>query len=479
MRLTTSFTMTISKNSLFYIILILFWFRLSPAQAIQAQSEFTLHKNEPFTNFPQTIDFHLQVTASEPIVRAELEYGLDALTCGAATSVAVPTFDPTDDLDITWRWDLLQSSTFVPRGSTVWWRWRLTSESGTVWESPEERFVFADNWFVWQTKNEANVTVHWYRGSEDMAEDMLAAALGSIDSLAHETGLRLTDPVDLFLYDEQFDLRLSLPGAPGWVGGVAFPEQNIVMAIANEPYRDYARLTVRHEIGHLVIGRLTFNCLSSLPTWLNEGLAMVAEGEVDERAAAQLQEAITNNTLLSLQQLEGSFSIHAERATLAYAQSENVVRFLIDTYGQEKMLAMLLVFQQGSTPEEALLATYGFDTSGLERVWREAIGASAPPESGPSGPATAVPTLALAGVIPATLAPTPTATTTTPAVTPGVISSHAAAAANTPAPLSVAPTPTTPSPYPPSETNSFFIWGVIALSLLSGGIILFRLVVRK
>ena len=462
--------MVISSNRVLYCFLIVLLLFLSVTPLTQAQADVTIQKNEPFPNFPGAIDFHLQVTANEPIIHAELDYGMDALSCGNVTHVAVADIEANAEQDITWRWDLLESSSFVPRGSTIWWRWRLTTASGAIWTSPEERFTFTDTWFVWQSRSQDNVTVHWYRGAEELAEDMLAAALESITQLATETGLRLTDPVQLFLYEEQFDLRLSLPGAPSWVGGVAFPEHNIVMAIANQPYRNYARLTVKHEIGHLVIGRLTFNCLSSLPTWLNEGLAMVAEGAVDERAAAQLQEAIANDSLLSIQQLEGSFSIRTERATLSYAQSESLVRFLIENYGQAKMLELLTIFKAGMTPNDALQATYGFDSEGLELAWREAIGAEATSGALPSGMATAIPTLALAGLaaatpLPAAITPSPVIETPVIPETPTKVAPPAAAIpAATPEP---APIPAIPNDSnPPSSRLPI---------LLGGGFILFLL----
>jgi hypothetical protein len=249
---------------------------------------------------------------------------------------------------------------------------------------------------------------------------MLDAGHQALEQLATDTGLRLEDPIAIYLYEEPSDLRMSIPGAPTWIGGIAFPEYNTVLAVANEAYTDYGRLTVRHELGHLVIERLTFNCLTDLPVWLSEGLAMAAEGpEEDADAMATLDEAIADGRLLTIRQIESTFSVHADRAHLSYAESYSLVRFLIDTYGQDKMLALLTAFREGATPDDALVSAYGFDTRGLESAWREAIGA-APIAAGEAdaGTPTPVPTLALSALPLATPTPAASPTLAPPAETP-------------------------------------------------------------
>ena len=37
---------------------------------------------------------------------------------------------------------------------------------------------------------------------------------------------------------------------------------------------------VIHELAHLLVEEVTFNCFGGLPTWLDEGLAVYAEGSL-------------------------------------------------------------------------------------------------------------------------------------------------------------------------------------------------------
>lgn len=378
-----------------------------PALAQPAADGIQVDQNDAWVDFPRSVDFHLVAMADEPVESVQIEYGVRALTCGDVTTVATPDFESGTTLDITWRWEIVPGRVISP-GAEIWWRWRLTTAS-EEFVTPTQTISFDDAWFVWESLADRQLEARWYRGSRSLAQEMLDAGHAALDQLAVDTGLYLDDPIVVYLYEESSDLRASIPGAPAWAGGIAFPEYSTVLVVANESYADYGRLTVRHELGHLVIQRFTFNCLTDLPVWLDEGLAMRAEGEENPDLMAELEAAIADDRLLTIHQIESAFSVYRDRAKLSYAESYSIVRFLIDTYGQEKMLDLLTAFREGSTPDEAFTQVYGFDTYGLEDAWRDAIGAPAlAPDERDLDTPTLIPTMALA-VLPtasSTLVPT-------------------------------------------------------------------------
>ena len=114
-----------------------------------------------------------------------------------------------------------------------------------------------------------------------------------------------------------------------------------------------------------------------LPRWLDEGLAVYAEGELDPRYRDILEAAIREDELFSIRSLNDSFTEHADRAYLSYAESFSIVSYLIETYGRESMLELLEAFQSGYRYDSALFQVYGFDADGLEAEWRAEVGASA------------------------------------------------------------------------------------------------------
>lgn len=379
----------------------------------------SVRQNDAWIDFPLAVDVHLSARTSSPIQTLTLEYGREALTCGDVTNVVTFQLASVTEIDQRWRWEITEAGP-TPPGSTLWWRWRLTTEDGEDLVVRRKTITFEDDWFVWQTLQSGNLSVHWYRGPHTLAQQMLETAEETLSRLAQETDLRLQAPIDIYLYEDPTDLRRSLPGAPDWIGGVAFPEHNVVLVVADEAHAEYGRRTVSHELGHLVVERLSFNCLTDLPVWLNEGLAMVAEGEEDPHARETLETAVAENRLLTLRQIESAFSAHAERASLSYVESYSVVRFLIDAYGTEKINALLSAFQEGVSTDEALQTTYGFDTDQLEAAWRTSLGASSVSTTSQASLATPIPTAALAAANPAPTSTAQPSSTATPCPTPTI-----------------------------------------------------------
>ncbi len=370
----------------------------------------TIDRDEAWVDFPEAIDFRLVGQSDQLIEAVTLEYGLDALACGEVTSQIIQTFEPTTELDVSLRWQVVPDQIIPPHGR-FWWRWVLHTIDGQKIELEQQDAPFEDDWFVWRELTQDNVTMHWYRGTEEFAQEILTAAIEARDQLAAETGLLITEPIQAYLYEEGRDFAISLPGAPAWAGGVAFPDHNIVMVVTNRDSLEYGVRTMKHEVGHLVIGQLTFNCFQNLPTWLNEGLAQVAEGAMEARNINNVADAVTEEKLPSLGQLEGSFSVHGDRASLSYAVGESFTRYLIEQYGADRMGDYLLTIKDGIGWDDAFEQIYGRPMIELENEWRSELGASSLAAITADQP-TAVPTLSLAIVHTATETPEPTVSPT-------------------------------------------------------------------
>ncbi len=148
---------------------------------------------------------------------------------------------------------------------------------------------------------------------------------------------------------------------------------------------------------------------------------MYGEGGPESAQMTQFDQAKAADQLLTLRSLAGSFSEESDRAKLSYTESYSVVNFLIQTYGRDKMTALLAALHDGATADEALQSVYGFNTDGLENAWRASIGAA--PRVGASNPTpvptpTQVPTIVPVGAAPiAPAAPTPRPTHVQPTAT--------------------------------------------------------------
>ncbi|NJN15496.1 MAG: hypothetical protein HC822_03970 [Oscillochloris sp.] len=368
-------------------------------------------------NFPELITFRAQLAPGVTPEQVTLEYGVLRRTCGdEVIALAVPQPDPENPSNVAWTWDMNASGS-LPPGATIWYRWRVDTGEGTaVSDTVEVRWLAdADQW---RQISRSGVNLYWYAGEQAFAEDLHATAVRAVSQLTGLIGVQPDRPIDLFIYADSEAMQAALLGAPGWAGGVAFPDYNITIIGISPEIIEWGRSTITHELTHLLIGQLGGPCGGLVPTWLNEGIAVYNEGDLDPRSEILLREAITADTVLGARALSGAFSAHAERAGIAYAQSYSMVRYLIDTFGRDRLLALFTAISNGSTIDAAMVQIYGFDQNGLDVRWRAAVGASERPPliPQPTVVATIAPLEAVAiGRMPV---PTvlPTAVPTTPAV---------------------------------------------------------------
>ena len=201
---------------------------------------------------------------------------------------------------------------------------------------------------------------------------------GGLASL--ELGRDLVQPIQAFIYADAEDVRGAILFAQEWTGGLAFGSHNILL-ITISPERVEEEIGgLVHELTHLLIQELTFNCFRGLPPWLNEGLATYAEGPLAPYQQSALDRAAAEDTLITLRSLSSSFPASHRGADLSYAQSQSLVAYLIDIYGWPKMRELLAVFQEGSTYDDALLQVYGFSMDALDHEWRASLGLLEPVE---------------------------------------------------------------------------------------------------
>ena len=370
--------------------------------------------DEPTLNFPISITFHATIESSTLITSVTLEYGTDQLTCGSVVAKAFPTFTPGTSVIAEWTWEMRQSGS-LPPGATLWWRWRYSDANGVESVSEKKTLTWLDTEHDWQTITSGFINLHWYSGDTAFAQELLTAAETGLARLQNDAGLQPDQPIHLYIYANTDDMKDAILYEPSWTGGLAFSDHDIVIIGISQRDLEWGRTTIAHELTHVLVGHLTFSCLGDVPTWLAEGLAVYSEGALDPTSEAQLNEAISNDQLLSVRSLSGGFSEVPSRAYLSYSQSYSIVKYLIDTYGQDNMNSLLITLRDGTTIDDALMKNYGFDVEGLENAWRDAIRAapkttSAQPTAQPTP--TFVPTYVPYAGVPEAVTPTPYAVPT-------------------------------------------------------------------
>jgi len=334
--------------------------------------------NEILLSFPESATFRATLSSDVDITSVVLEYGNEQQTCGEVIAKAFPQFTPGKTVEAEWTWEMRQSGS-LPPGAQLWWRWRIVEANGQETVTETKTATWLDDIHDWQKMSSGEsqrVRLHWYKGDQALATDLAQAVRQGLQFNETQSGLKAEAPIDIYVYASTDDLKEAILYEPSWTGGQAFPDKNIVILGISEYDLDWGRAAMVHELTHVLVGHLTFSCLGDVPTWLNEGLAVYSEGELDPVSESQLEAAIRDDTLLTVRSLSSGFSEVADKAYLSYSQSYSITQFLIETHGQEKMTNLLVSLRDGLTIDEALLQTYGFNVEGLEAAWRQAVGAA-------------------------------------------------------------------------------------------------------
>jgi hypothetical protein len=344
----------------------------TPTISSTAPAALKVNSNTAQITFPDKIAFSLKGTSTAAIKTVSLEYGTDAHTLTAESSLTKVDFQQSADVVVSWDWQMKKNGS-IPPGVNVWWQWRLIDLNGQEVNVPRQSIVYSDTRFTWQVKKLSDMDLYWIVKDTDLINKIIDALQSHLARIQLNVSIPPGRKPRIFVYNSSDELRGSVLFTQDWTGALAFPSFNIILTAVNSSNLDWATGALPHEVTHLLVGEAVFGPFGDLPDWLNEGLAKYSEGALADYLQTRLDAAVKNGKLISLRSLASSFPTDSEGAYLAYAESASVVNYMIQNYGWEKMRALMAVFKDGATYDKALLQVYQVDVNGLESAWRATL----------------------------------------------------------------------------------------------------------
>lgn len=162
--------------------------------------------------------------------------------------------------------------------------------------------------------------------------------------------------------------------APEWAGGVAFPDQRVIVlpVYPSAAVRPSETGTVlRHELVHVLLRR---QLPGSIPRWFDEGYAEVASGSWDVESAWQLRVAFLLGRAPPLDSLALRWPRGTDEARFAYLLSATAVEHLRRRTGEEGFALLLANWRKDGSLEQAVRSTWGMTMGQLEEEWRDDVG---------------------------------------------------------------------------------------------------------
>jgi len=342
-----------------------------PLHAQTPTITFTLR--DPQYTFNQDLSFALTAQSAAPLTEINLFYRAPR----EARAVTRPAnFVSGGNVTATVTLDLSQG--LLPPFTTVEYWWELKDSAGASVTSPRQTLYYEDNRWAWEMMRRqvggAALSVHWdaQEGDSRYGQTALEVAAESVARANRDINTVLPATIQIYLYASQEKLQpvvdqLNLP----WAEGLVDPRSQVVIVAIPPTVEAGTRLErdLPHELTHLLVMQMTGERYARVPAWLDEGLATLNETSPDPQYLAAIDTARKAQNLLSLAQLCRSFSEQPEQITLAYAQSESVVRFIRERYGAKSLVALLQAYADGADCENGVRRALGISFSELEVQW--------------------------------------------------------------------------------------------------------------
>jgi len=209
------------------------------------------------------------------------------------------------------------------------------------------------------------------------AEERVAPILADADEfkamLVERLGQKVLDHVEVRITPTYGDMtRLAPVGAPppGYASGVAYHGLHLVLITMLPPRGadavDVAE-TFKHEMVHVALEDATLG--QHVPVWFNEGLAIYLSGEHSLARQNTLMSATFSGRLIPFADLDRSFPSDTFEVNVAYAESADVMRFLMQRTDQVRFTSMIERVREGQVFDRSAADAYGSDLRKLEFQW--------------------------------------------------------------------------------------------------------------
>lgn len=191
---------------------------------------------------------------------------------------------------------------------------------------------------------------------------------------------KLTEPFQLELYPDHEDFAVRTMGLPGLGAlGVAFGDTVAMDSPSARPPGEFHwASTLWHELSHVYVLKLTEH---KVPRWFTEGISVHEETQVSkewgDRLDPPILKAVREKTLLPVAELDQGFQQPdtPTQVIVSYFQAGRIVDYIVETWGWEKILAMIADFKQMKPTADVVQAQLGLPAAEFDKkflAWLDA-----------------------------------------------------------------------------------------------------------
>lgn len=229
----------------------------------------------------------------------------------------------------------------------------------------------------WLTVKSTHFIIYYRNAPNDFIEDLVEKSEEYYDKIAEDLGFRRYDfwlwdnRAKIYIYDDAREYQLAT-GQPAWSIGSVLPQDKIIHAFPD--VRDFFSTVLPHEIGHIIFREFVGFDNSSVPLWLDEGVARYQERARFAMANRILKQAMEENKLIPLTELSNinpRLTNDSESVSIFYAEAVGVIEYLVKEFGKDRFVYFCQNIRDKRNLDSAISSTYPFKgLLELDKDWR-------------------------------------------------------------------------------------------------------------
>jgi hypothetical protein len=231
----------------------------------------------------------------------------------------------------------------------------------------------------WDLERSTHFVVYYKNAQQKFVDELVEKAEGYYDKIADDLGFRR---YNFWLWDNRAKIYIhdsaagyhEATGQPEWSSGCAFAAKK---EIYTYPYaKKFFETVLPHEMGHIIFREFVGFGNKEVPMWLDEGVASYEE--VTRSSTGQFIKSSRHDgrfiPVVQLSQYDLHGTSDQKMIRLFYAESVNIVDYLIKKFGKETFIAFCQDLRDKRSFTQALSKNYPFSDIGeLGAAWEKQL----------------------------------------------------------------------------------------------------------
>ncbi len=215
----------------------------------------------------------------------------------------------------------------------------------------------------WQERKGQHFVIYYKKAPTDFVKTVEKAAEEYYTEIAQNLGFTRykgwtwDDRAKIYIYDDGDDYVRAGRQAR-WSHGVASPQDKVIRTFPAA--HGFFDSTLPHELTHIVF-REFVGFKAKVPLWFEEGVAMYQEKAKRFGSELIVKSAIKEKTFIPLKDLTQtrlSYNTNQDDIDLFYAESANIVYYMINELGSQKFVNLCRALKEGKPFESAIHSVY-------------------------------------------------------------------------------------------------------------------------